>query len=313
MNGQLPPSFRATNWVYVPSDQIAQFRIDSACEVAVWVNERRVVNGTFVAGAKRGERSIFAGVALERGWNRFDVNCRAAGSGDPPSFAAWLLTTDGRPIPGLAQSHTLPESHVVVADWKVADGSEHYRWDQVRYDWQRRLPVLDIGKATQIAGAKIVAHLDARDGCIAVEIPGRSDGAGYRKPPSGWNAESDRDVTFNNVMDWRREWCMGVPCDDGRQLLFARPAAIEAIIHCLKEADGAENAFNGRVVADRLLGRVVVPAPEFDRELIVFDVQIGAPATWPADEEDLLTPFGPFIPNSISIEPVGPPKPHVAD
>lgn len=98
-----------------------------------------------------------------------------------------------------------------------------------------------------------------------------------------------------------------------RTLLLVRPPAVEAILFCLKEADGANEAFGGRELPDRVLGRVVVPADGYNRELIAFDLRLGDAATWPRDEEDLLTPFGPFIPNSIYIDPVGPPAPLVAD
>jgi len=291
---------RATTWAYTPSDRLLQLRTDQRSPLGVRVNGRVVRPGVGSADALPSEpRAVFSGVRLRRGWNTIEFVTSARG--DAASFKASLLSIDAKPIGGFAVTHTRPDAHVVAPETLTTDGSRTFKWDDVRMDWRRELPLLDISAATQAPGLKLTSQVDGRDGFIAIELPGAPTGRAYRAPPTTWNAATDRDVAFNNVMDWRREWCLGLDCASNgkrRQLLFVRPEGAEAIARCLKEDATAKDRFAGLSPADRLIGRIEIPGGDCRHDLLVFDMWLGAEGDWPIEEEDLLSPFGDFVSNA---------------
>lgn len=304
---------RATTWVYVPSDQLAQLCIEESRSVGVRVNGREVRSVTMDAAADAGSRhGAFLGIRLKRGWNTIELVTVTGTADSAPSFKASLTTPNGKPIGGLASVHTRPKQDVVAVDDGISDGGERYQWTAVRDDWHRLLPVLDLASAIGVQGTRLASIVDGRGGFVAVDVPGHSMGDRYRSVPREWNAATDRDTELNNVLDWRNEWCMLVDATGNgkrRQLLFVSPEAVDAFVYCLKEDDAAKQRFDGAGPGDRILGRIVAPGPGCDRDLIVFDVWLGEASTWPVDEEDLLSPTGDFVANDALMGALAPAAP----
>lgn len=303
---------RATCWVYVPSDQLTQLRIDQLGPIGVRVNGCVVREGESPREAKGADwYSTFVGIRLSRGWNTLEL-VTPSGEGGSPSFKASLLTPEGKPIGGLAMLDSRPDENVVAIDDGRTDGSITFKWDDVRDDWHRMLPVVDVAKATGIRDARLVSNVGDRTGYIAVDIPGRPASSRYRAVPKEWKQNQDRDVVFNNLLDWYREWCFIVGSKANgkqRQLLFARPEAVDAIVQCLKEDDSAKQRFGEASAGSRVLGRIEVPGVGCRHDLIVFDVWLGDESKWPIEEEDLISPFGKFVPNDTFMGPVSPAGP----
>ncbi len=293
---------RATCWVYVPGDQIVQLRTDQQQALGVRVNGR-VIRGDLNTDSDdtRQETSAYTGLRLLRGWNTLEIVTSVAASGVAPTFRASLLTTARKPIGGLASLNKRPQSGVIATDNLQTDGRRMFNWDDVRDDWRYKLPLLDLAAATGASGIHVTSDVGARTGYIAVTIPARKDTATYRSAPAKWSSETDRDVVFNNLLDWHREWCLGIHVDSGerrRQLLFVRPEGVEAVVRCLREGDKAMANCADTNPIDRLIGRIEVPGNGCVHDLIVLDVCLGDESTWPIDEEDLLAPLGDFVPNS---------------
>lgn len=301
---------RATCWVYVPSDQVVQLRTDQAQPLGVRVDGSIVRRGATDAKVEMQARyAAFSGIKLRKGWNTVEVVARATNVVDASAFSASILSTNGRPIGGIAVVHTKPASDVVRVDSGVTDGSATFDWNAIRDDWRSDLPLVDLAAATGDKGVTLTSEVDGRKGFVALAIPGRRPSANYRTPPTQWNKDSDRDVVFNNVMDWHREWTLAIDVDfkgGRRQLLFARPEALDAIAYCLNEDAAAAGRFKNASAMKRIIGRVQVPGADCDHDLIVFDVWLGDESGWPVDEEDLLSPFGEFVPNEDFLGVVSP-------
>ncbi|MCB9854610.1 MAG: hypothetical protein H6818_02900 [Phycisphaerales bacterium] len=301
---------RASCWVYVPNDQLVQLRTDQAHPLGVRVNGRIVRRGAEASSVETaGVYAAFAGIKLRKGWNTVEVVTRESNPIDASAFKASMLSVDGRPIGGFAVIHTKPDGNVVALNSGWSDGTATFDWKAVRDDWRRELPLLDLAEASGEKGLTLTSDVAGRFGHVAIAVPGRRPCANYRTPPTGWNKDSDRDVVFNNVLDWHREWCFAIDVDfkgKHRQLLFARPEALDAIAYCLKEDPAAAQRFNNVPPMKRLLGRVEIPGADCDHDLIVFDVWLGDESSWPIEEEDLLSPFGEFVTNEDFIGIVNP-------
>lgn len=306
-NVDKPGRRRATAWVYVPSDQLVQMRVDQRQPIGIRINGQVVRTGSgFSAAADDDDLApTFGGVRLDRGWNMIEVVLNSSG-GETPKFRMSLLTPTGKPIGGLADINSRPRQDLVAMSDGSTNGQTTFKWDDVRDDWRRLLPIVNIPAATGVSGARLASNLGNRTGYVTVALPGHGEDAHYRKAPQQWKADSDRDVVFNNVLDWHREWCFVVDAaanGERRQLLFARPEAVDAIVYCLKEAGDVKSHFKDVSPGSRIIGRIEVPGIGCVHDLIVFDVWLGDTASWPDDEEDLISPFGEFVPNEQFIGP----------
>jgi hypothetical protein len=312
---------RATSWVFLPEARSARMWIGENDGVAVWLNGRCVHAGRRYAAGKLADRNltdtICVSVDLKAGWNTVQV---VSESWPAPRNKGWgfsvsLTTTVGEAIPGMACVYEKPEKDLAVADSPPKAG-QHYTWSKAEPDFRRRLPRLastDLQRITGVKGLAITADIKSPEGCVAVTVANQPASASYRPWTGRWKHGEDRDVALNNVLDWSREVCCAYRYRSGgseRDLLFLKPEAMEAYTTCLKEQDSATAVFGRKSPGERLLGYVDVPAGKSSRTLLVLDTLLGDQNGWPADEEDLLTPFGPFIPNPDSPIPGGgPPTP----
>ncbi len=302
---------RATTWVFSPEEQLVRMGLGQCDGMAVWLNGGRITDGGdyFSSKLKPAEAAlpdtVWTSARLKRGWN--EIRCVIETWPKPWSkgwgFSVSLKKPDGRPLPGLANVSRRPEKHVVASVAAGAPG-DHQVWSEVAHDYRRLLPRLgdgELASLTGISGLRLRSAASPFAGFVAVEVPGRAASAGYRPPPETWDAATDRDTTVDNFMDWAREATLvvGRASGDGRAVLLVKPEAIEAFLTLLVEAEGAEKSFPGRGPAERTLGYVVVPFADSTRCLLAVDVFLGEPGKWPADEEDLLSPHGPFVPNRV--------------
>ena len=311
---------RATSWVFVAEARSARMWIGENDGVAVRLNGRLIHAGRRYAAGKFADRNltdtICAFVDLKAGWNMVQV---VSESWPAPRQKGWgfsvsLTTMAGKVIPGMACVYEKPEKDIAVADPPPKVGP-HYAWSKVKRDFRRLLPRLastDLQRITGVSGMALAADIKSPEGCVAVTVPNQPASASYRPWSGPWKHGEDRDVVLNNVLDWSREVCCAYRYRSGdgpRDLLFLKPEAIEAFITLLNEPESASALFGGRAPGDRLLGYVDVPVGESTRTLLVFDALLGDQKGWPADEEDLLTPFGPFVPNQDDSITAGPPAP----
>lgn len=299
---------RATSWVYVPQDQPVRMWLGQNDGIAVWLNGRCVHAGRHYATGKFADRNLVDTIStivnFKAGWNTLQV---VAESWPKPQnkrygFSVGLTTLAGKPIPALACVYEPPTEGLAAVDAPPEPG-RHYDWSKVKPDFLHRLPRLTATELQTITGVKglaITADLKLPNGAWAVTAPDLPVSNTYRPWSGSWNAAKDRDVVLNNLMDWAREACaaFGYQGSDGRHdLLFLKPEAIEAFLTLLHEPKEAQTLFEGRPPSNRVLGYVVVPAGRSTRTLLVLDTLLGDDARWPTDEEDILVPLGPYVPN----------------
>ncbi len=316
---------KATSWVYSPEDQEVRMWLGRNDGMALWLNGRLVRAGRHYATGDFEDRNLVDTVAscafLRRGWNEIQavVESLPAPRNKGWGFSVRFCTWDNRPIVGLACVNRLPEEDVAPRFAPPGTGA-YYAWPGVQYDYHHELPALDTAALEGVTGVKgltVTGAIDTFDGYVAFIDPGmQASSATYRPLTEPWQIGTDRDVVLNNVLDWAREACAAYRYrKDGktRDLLLIKPEAVQAYLALLREPAAAAELFGQRPVDERLLGYVVVPAGRSVRTLIVVDTLLGesnagGDPTWPVDEEDLLTPFGPQVWNT-DLQPVGPAAP----
>gem|GEM_PF-1557215 len=292
----------ASTWVYLPKNTAAQARFDLQSIASL----RMRCNGVATYGefsATKTSRSLFTQLNLKAGWNFLELIVEV-GDDAKPSLALSILDWKNELIPGLACAYRAPESFQYERQTPAAVGN-HYQWEDVREDWHHLLPNLTTMNLPEFKAWKIESN---GTDYVGIFSDSASAATGYRAQ-SGLEKENFRDVRLNNVIDFRREWCAIVQGSNDRQLLFVRPEGLPAIVNCLKEANDLPARLQGKSVAQRLLGYVEVDLHDSRQPLFVFDVCLGVPAKWPTDEEDLLSPFGPYVSNDEFILPAEGPQP----
>ncbi len=307
---------RATTWVYSPVDQDVRMWIGQNDGAAVWLNGVCIHRGEYYSAHKFADRNLVDTVAayapLRSGWNELKVVTEAwpAPLNKGWGFSIRLCKWNNEPVPGLAFLNSPPANERVAAFSPPAVG-EYYDWHTVQDDFRDKLPSLktqDIEQITGLSGARFVGAQDANGGFFAVTVDGRSGQAGYRVMEGAWDSSRDRDFVVNNVMDWMRESCCLLAYEKGgvsRALLFVKPEGVETFARLLAEPTEARSVFGDRTIWQRALGYVRAPAGSSERLVFVFDVVIGPPAGWPADEENLLDPISPvFVPNPKKSKPI---------
>ena len=313
---------RATSWVFSPHEQTVRLNLGRNDGIAVWVNGQTVLSGQHYASGSFEDKNLVntlsRAVKLEKGWNELKCVVEAwpgkwsRGWG----FSVGIVSKTGTPVPGLAYSFKRPEKDVAPA-WQRPIAGNHYSWSKVKDDFRRLLPRLteaDLRNITGVGDLHLVSEARPWEGCVAVVSPSQSPSSTYRKPPEPWKAGRDRDVVLNNLMDWARESCAAFRYRKGgnhRDLLFLKPEAVEAFLLLLDEPDSGGAMFDGRPVHERVLGYCVVSLGGRARTLLVVDARLSDAQNWPIDEEDLLTPFGEYIPNSTRAVK-GPPESSVS-
>ncbi len=301
---------RGTTWVYCPADREVMLRFGRNDVLAAQLNGQWVLKGTAPAAHKFEDKNLvdtlFRLVRMKRGWNELQVIVEGWPA---PKNAGWgfsVSVTDnhGEPIPGLASLHTKPKDDLVKATEALRGGKgQYFNWDDVKRDRRMLLPELSVDDLRAITGEpKLELASTARPfaGYVALHAPGRGASPVYRAMPAAWDDAKDSDVTVNNLLDWGRESVLAyryVAEGHARDLLLVKPEAIEAIVQCLHEPNITVTTFRTLPVAKRIMGYVVVPVGSSQRVLFAVDAQVGEKDRYPADEEDLLTPFGPFVPN----------------
>jgi len=298
--------FLASTWVYLPSSGGVQTRFDLHSIDSL----RLRCNGLAIYGEHTADqvgRSSFLRLNLKTGWNLLEV-LAVTKANDKASMALSILDWKNEPIPGLACAFRAPSDFVYQPHTSATVG-KHYQWTDVRNDWRNLLPNL-----TGLPLPEFESWQIASDGSNYVGLFADSQSAtrGYRSA-AGLDADDFRDVQLNNVIDWRREWCGVIQGSDGRQLLLVRPEGAPSTVYCLKEADSLPARLQGKTVGQRLLGYVEVDLHDSRQPLFIFDVALGSPASWPTDEEGLLTPFGPYVPNEVFFPPAQGPVPPVSN
>jgi hypothetical protein len=301
---------RGTTWVYCPADREVMLRFGRNDVLAAKLNGEWLLKGTQPAANKFEDKNLvdtlFRMARMKRGWNELQVIVEGWPA---PKNAGWgfsvsVTDNDGEPIPGLASLHTKPKEDLVkpVAPLRGGKG-RYFNWDDVKRDRRKLLPELSVDDLRGITGeAKLdlASRAEAFKGFVAIHVPGRSDSRTYRAMPAAWDDAKDSDVAVNNVMDWSREAVLAFRYSaegHARDLLLVKPEAIEAVMQCLHEPNITVTTFKTLPVAKRIMGYVVVPVGASQRVLYAVDAQVGDKDGHPVDEEDLLTPFGPFVPN----------------
>jgi hypothetical protein len=332
-----PARVQATTWVYSPEDQEVRLWLGVNDSLAAWVNGRPVSAAPLRPGGTYADVNLVDTIAsfaqLKQGWNeiRLAVESSPAPHDKGWGFAVRFCTWGNSPVLGLAYLNEKPSADLVPAYQPPPPGA-HYVWPEVRFDDFRvalpRLGSAELAAITGVQGLQFRAQVDGLNGHAAVVAPGRPDSATYRNLTSPWKSAADRDIVLNNVLDWSRESCAAFRYQkDGkdRDLLIFKLEASEAFLTLLNEPASAAALFAGRKPRDRLLGYLVCPTGEDQPltsdvkgqsaswTLLVVDALLSdkddpARSAWPTDEEDLLTPFGEYIPNS-SLDPMGPPAP----
>ena len=312
---------RATTWVYVPEAQDVQIRLGRNDGMAAYLNGRCFREGRYYSAGEFEDMNlvdtIFTVDRLEEGWNEIRVIVESwPGKWNKGwGFSVSITTTGGKAIRGLASVHRLPRQGLVQA-YQPPTAGNYYSWSKVRHDYRRLLPRLsdrDLQVITGVKGLAIVSQAKPMEGFVAIMAPNRSASATYRPLPASWQADRDRDVVLNNLMDWDREACAAFRHRSGghdRDLVILKPEAIEAFLTLLDEPRGPVAVFRGLRPDDRILGYVEVRVGSSTRTLLVLHAQLGDERGWPVDEEGLLTPFGEYMPNKPedAVE-LGPPLP----
>ncbi len=306
---------RATSWVYSPEKQVVGVRLGRNDRATLALNGRVVLAAPSLAGSKFEGRNLvdtaFTRETLEKGWNEVQVvvASRPSEKNKDFGFSVSLTTLDAKPVPGLACINIVPPDNRVArsAPPKVGD---HYDWADVEQDFHRMLPRLGEADLRTITG---VADLRLRQGgganpYIAMEAPGRKPDSTYRAA-SEMGGDGARDFALNNVLDLSREALAAFrykKADENHDLIVVRPEALDAVRLLLKEPESAGKVFKDRTLSQRLLGWIDVGEMG---TLFVLDSRIADNDAWPIDEEDLLTPYGPFVPNWPDEFREGPPSP----
>lgn len=299
---------RATSWVFSPTDQQLQLNLGRNDAMALWLNGRRIHAGRSYASGRFRDRNlvdtICTSVELSTGWNEFIV---VVESRPPPFDQGWgfsicLTTKEGKPVPGLASVYEKPEKELAPRYAPPKPGG-YFVWSEVKSDFRRQLPRLSETDLRAITGIPDLALKGSlRDGQGFAALVTKQRMGRYQTPPETWrpDRDRDRDVLVNNLLDWARESCAALRYQTKRgphDLMLLKPEAMEAFLTILNEPESAETLFGGKPREARLWGRLVVPAGESTRTLLVLDTRLTDGPDWPADEEDLLTPHGKFIPN----------------
>lgn len=313
---------RATTWVYSPSAQNVRLWLGQNDGAAVWLNGACIHTGQYYNDGEFTDKNmldlICTGVHLEKGWNELQVvieNWPDKWSKDW-GFSVSIRTQNGQAVPGLASVYRKPAENLAPRFQPPAVGP-YYSWQAVKNDWRRKLPQLtdaDLQKITGLANLSVIPAIQGVNGCVALAASNSPSGGRYRKLNAAWKPGEDRDIAVNNVMDWGREGCAALRYKSGdavHDLLIVRPEHIETFTTVLKESKSAESLFKKMKTADRILGYVTISESQnlSTRTLLVIDTLLGDESGWPTDEEDLLTPFGEFIPNWTEEKIEGPPKP----
>lgn len=304
---------RATSWVYVPARQTVGIRLGRNDHAALSVNGRTVIVAPGIAGSKFEGRNLvdtaFTRETLEAGWNEFQVDL-ASHFSDKNSgfgFSVSVTTTGNELVPGLACINQAPGDKLAPR-WNAPKPGEYYEWAKVSSDFHRLLPRIGDPELQTILGTKDV-KIRVENGpapFVAIESASRKAGEGYRAP-SGMNDAGD--VTLNNILDLSRENVAAFRYGEeksSRDLLIVRPEALDAVLLLLKEKDADRAALKDKPASQRLLGWV--DAGDLGT-LFVLDARLADGGPWPADEEDILSPFGPFVPNWPDEFREGPPLP----
>jgi len=262
--------------------------------LAVTINGERVYESRLPLGGKYENSNIPDAVAaaafLGKGWNEIQLVTEAANQGKNWGFSLRFSQWDNSSVPGLACVHRRPEKDI-VPPYQAPPVGEYYKWQHVRGDFTRRLPRLseaDLRKITGVNGLTLAGHIEGGSGYIAVT---GVEGPVVRQPPSTWQPEKDRDVVFNNLMDWEREACAAIRYqknNEPRDLLFVKPEALPAYMNLTTESPAAAGRFVDKPLEERLLGYVSIPAGAGTRNVFVLDALLGDQKGWPTDEEDLM-------------------------
>lgn len=303
----------ARSWVFSPKRERVWIRLGRNDRATLWVNGRRVIAAPSIVGGKFEGRDLvntaFTRETLEEGWNEFQVvvSSRPSEKNRGWGFSVSVVSDQKTPIPGLACIFDRPNTQLAPRYVQPKAGI-HYRWSDVKNDPRRLLPNLTGKELRDLAAAEVAIRTAGGDApYIAIEMAGRKADANYR-PLADYVGDRARDFVLNNILDWSRENFAVVRCgsaDAPRDLLMVRPEAMEAATIILKESSTAKQRFGDTSAADRVLGWIEVPTLGC---VFLMDVRLGDPqGLLPTDEEDILSPFGKYIPNSWDEFIVGPP------
>ncbi|HKQ46650.1 MAG TPA: hypothetical protein VJZ71_01120 [Phycisphaerae bacterium] len=307
----------ATTWVYSPIDQDVRMWIGQNDGLAAWLNGCLIHEGRYYSAGNYEDKNLVDTVAahapLKAGWNELRLVVEAWPS---PRDKGWGFSVrfcdfNGQALPGLAYLNE-PPAEGLVPKYTPPKAGEHYLWRDVKKDYQEFLPRLtatDLQRITGIPNLAIDFHIEKAGGFFALAAPDRKASATYRVLSTTWQPGKDQDVAVNNVLDWDREACAALAYQkDGkaRDLLFVKPEALTAYVTLLNEPADAKSTFANRPRDERFLGYVVIPVASSSgdlshsvtsRTLLVLDTFIGDEVNWPRDEEDLMNPIAPYVPN----------------
>jgi hypothetical protein len=296
---------QATCWVYSPADQDVRMWLGQNDGAAAWLNGRLIHEGRYYSAGNYDDKNLVDTVAahapLKQCWNELRVVIESwpAPRNKDWGFSVRFCEFNGKPVPGLAYVNERPADG--LAAYAAPKPVEYYSWRDVKKDYQEYLPRLSAADLQHITGTSNLSldgRIDKNGGYFMLATPDRKASPTYRVLSATWQTGKDKDYRLNNVLDWDREACAAFAYQKGgktRDLLFVKPEALMAYMTLLNEPSAA--VFNGRALEDRLLGYVVIPSPPSTRTLLVLDTAIGEEAKWPPDEEDIMVPTAPYVPN----------------
>lgn len=278
--------------------QDAALHLTTSAPAALWLNDDPILTGRGGASdsdARQG-RAVVAPVTLLKGWNRIDV---AFVGGGPPQLRLNVLDPFGRPISDLKQAGGKTDIPAISGvDPLAPQAGEYYDWDEVRDDWQRKLPRLTsetLRKCGEFPTGLTLDGFILRGGdVVAVAAPddaARGADAALAPRPASWDPARDSDLRLNNLLDWARESALVYPYRKSggpRHLLLLKPEAVEPFLACLREAPEAATVLGARPLRKRVLGYVRIDGADSWRALIALETLLPTPL--PADEDDLLSP-----------------------
>ncbi|MBK8268686.1 MAG: hypothetical protein IPK83_10460, partial [Planctomycetes bacterium] len=305
---------RATSWIFCPTSQTVWIRMGRNDRASLWLNGRRVIAAPSIAGAKFEGQNLVDTVStretLQSGWNEVQVIAasRPTEKNKGWGFSVRILSADKVPVPGLACVHEKPKERL-ASRYEAPKAGPYYQWSKVQRDPRRLLPCLtdvDLQKISGISDLRLQATYSSNSSFVALVSAASKPSARYRAP-ADWSGNDARDVRLNNMMDWSREAFAAIrfgSANDARDLLLVRPDAMEAATYILKESESASTIFKGKSAADRLLGWIDAGPLGM---VFVLDVRLADGDAWPLEEEDILSPFGKFVPNGPDEFREGPP------
>lgn len=306
---------RATTWVFAPKEQRVWIRLGRNDRASLWLNGRRVIAAPSQSGGKFDGKNVvdtaFTRETLAAGWNEMNVVVagRPTDKNKGWGFSVAVTTLDKQPVPGLACVYEQPKDRLAPR-YTLPKAGGHFDWSSVKSDFRRQLPCLtdaDLQSITGIADLRIRAGSELGAAFVALDSASRKSDATYR-PTASWSGTASRDVVLNNLMDWSRESIAAIRFKTGaeaRDMLLVRPEALLAATTILKESDSSDKLFGGKKPAERLLGWIdATPLGT----VFVMEARLAGDA-WPVDEEEILTPYGPFVPNWPDEFREGPPAP----